>query len=823
MAFDPFSIDLPIRDCITELRETLTQQNTAIVHAPPGAGKSTLLPLALLDQDFLGGQKIIMLEPRRLAAKSIAMRLAELLGEPVGQSVGYRVRFEQKVSAATRIEVVTEGILTRRLQSDSTLEGVGMVIFDEFHERSIHADLALALSREAQQVLREDLRIVIMSATLNLQELSSRLQAPVISSLGRQYPVDVRYGSGTDIRMVSELMSRKISEAYKQEEGDILAFLPGEAEIKRCEEDLKRLCPGAELHPLYGMLPPARQMAAIRPSKAGRRKIVLATSIAETSLTIEGIKVVVDSGLGRKQKFDPRSGLSRLETVLISRDSAEQRAGRAGRLSAGVCYRLWSKADHERLQQHDIPEILEADLASLLLELSHWGIQDVSKLFWLSSPPAAHLAQAMDTLEQLQALEEGKITEHGRRMLELPCHPRIAHMLILAEDKGLASDLAALLEERDPLPKDSGIDIGLRIEAIRRGRSTGNKGGRMGRIAQVAASYRQMLGLKEEDNRMPDPYEIGLLVAYAFPERIAASRPGNNSQFQLANGRYAQAGPKDDLGHEPWLAVAHVDAREGLGKIFLAAPLNPKDLAGLVKEREVIKWDTRLGGLIASLDLSIGSIILRSKPLPDPDPIHLQKAIAKAVKEEGKRLLDWNEEVQNWQNRVLSLRKWRPAEDWPDVNTDVLLLQVETWLSPYLNQIKKPEDLKKIKLSEVLHHSLSWEKQQALDSYAPEKLQVPSGSWIPLRYLANGDAPVLSVRLQQTFGWADTPRVNDGQIPVLMELLSPANRPVQTTMDLKNFWNATYFEVKKELKRRYPKHYWPDDPWNAEARKGTKR
>ncbi|HCS19659.1 MAG TPA: ATP-dependent helicase HrpB [Bacteroidetes bacterium] len=824
-SFDPFSIDLPIRDAIDELRTTLSNESVAIVHAPPGAGKSTLLPLALMDEGFIGGQKILMLEPRRLAAKTIAMRMSELLGHQTGTTVGYRVRFEQKISEDSRIEVLTEGILTRRLQRDPELEGVGLVIFDEFHERSIHADLALALCREAQKVLRPDLRILIMSATLNIKELSSLLKAPVISSLGRQYPVDVRYGDGVDMRLISEIMSRKVVQAAKEEEGDILVFLPGEAEIRRCEADLKRMLPGIEIHPLYGMLPPARQMAAIYPSKKGNRKVVLATSIAETSLTIEGVKIVVDSGLGRKSKFDPRSGLSRLETVIISTGSADQRAGRAGRLAPGVCYRMWTLADHSRMQKHDVPEILEADLSSLLLELAQWGVNDPAQLDWLNPPPSGHVKQARATLEELGAVESGKITEHGKKMLELPCHPRLAHMLLLAgseTNKKLACDVAAVLEERDPLPRDSGIDITLRIEALRRFRQTKNDAARMGRIEKVAESYLRIFDLAA-DNGPVDAYECGLLIAHAFPERIASSRPGNNSQFQLANGRYAQAGPKDDLGHEPWLAVAHLDARDGLGKIFMAAPLNPKDLAPMVKQEKVITWDTRKGGLIASMDLRIGSIILQSKPLPEPDAQHLNDAICKALRSEGQNLLNWDEATTQWQNRVMSMRKWQPAEGWPEVSTEALLLVVEDWIAPYLAGVKKPEDLKKIKLAEILPYTLSYEQQQKLDEFAPASLKVPSGSLIQIQYQANGDAPILSVRLQQVFGLAETPRINGGEIPVVMELLSPANRPVQTTRDLKNFWDSTYFEVKKELKRRYPKHSWPDDPWTAPALKGVRR
>ncbi|MBI1223378.1 MAG: ATP-dependent helicase HrpB [Bacteroidetes bacterium] len=825
MPFDPVSIDLPIVEILSELREKLPDENVMVIHAPPGAGKSTLIPLVVMEEDSLFHQKIIMLEPRRLAAKTIAMRMADLIGEKAGHQIGYRVRFEQKISRHTRVEVVTEGILTRMLQRDPELEGVGMIIFDEFHERSIHADLALALCREAQKVLRPDLKILIMSATLNIEQLSSLLHAPVIRSDGRQYPVDIRYGDGTDIRMVSELTSRKVVQAWTEEEGDILVFLPGEAEIRRCEADLRRMLPQAEIHPLFGMLPPSRQMAAILPSRKGKRKIVLATSIAETSLTIEGIKIVVDSGLGRKQRFDPRSGLSRLETVTISKDSADQRAGRAGRLSPGVCYRLWSQADQLRLNEHEIPELLEADLANLVLELAHWGVKDPKTLDWLNHPPAGHVAQARQTLEELGAIDNGSITEHGKAMLELPCHPRIAHMLLLAstdEMKQLACDLAAILEERDPLPRDSGIDISLRIEALRRYRQHPNDAARMGRIERVAESYLRMFSL-EASNGPADAYDCGLLIAYAFPERIASSRPGNNSQFQLANGRYAQAGPKDDLGHEPWLAIAHVDARDGLGKIFMAAPLNPKDLAPLVKQKEIITWDSREGVLKASRDLRIGSIILQSKPLPEPDEEQLTAAICRTLKSEGQKLLNWDERVENWQNRILSLRQWRPTEGWPEVIAETLLIHVEEWISPYLKGVKKAEDLKKIDLMEILPYTLSWEMQQRLEKLAPQKIEVPSGSQISLRYAANGDAPVLSVRLQQCFGLEETPRVNGGDIPVIMELLSPANRPVQTTRDLKSFWNTTYFEVKKELKRRYPKHFWPDDPWAAPPIRGVRK
>lgn len=825
MPFNPFKIDLPVTEIIPEVRKNLEQQNTLIVNAPPGAGKSTLLPLALYEEAWLKGQKILMLEPRRLAARSIASRMTFLLEEEVGQTVGYRIRFENRTSRQTKIEVLTEGILTRMIHSDNALEGVGLVIFDEFHERSIHADVALALCREAQQVLRPDLRIMVMSATLDMPQLKAMLNAPSAESKGKQYPVEVIYTGEQDVMMLPEMTARTVLKAVRDHEGDALVFLPGEGEIKKCEEMLKRELTEFAIHPLYGQLPQNQQQAAIMPNRQGRRKVVLATSIAETSLTIEGIRIVVDSGYGRTSRFDPRSGLSRLETVQISKDSADQRAGRAGRLSPGVCYRMWSRATHERLADHRTPEILEADLASLVLDMAQWGVVDVASLTWLTPPPKGALAQASETLHQLDALKNGRITEHGKKIHKLPCHPRIAHMLLMAEEEEkleVATDVAALLEERDPLPRELGIDINLRIEALRRFRSNEGQGKQFGRIEKIAGAYRRLFGIEPENDPF-DPFETGVLLAYAYPERIAHARPGNNAQFQLSNGKYAMAGHKDDLAHEPWLAIANLDARDGMGKIFMAAPLNPKDLAPLVKTQEVITWDTRRGGLIATKDMRIGSIVLQSKPLPAPDEKHLGKAISEAIKKEGENLLNWDEEATQLQNRVLSLRKWRPRDGWPDVSISTLLTTNEEWLGPYLQHAKKPEDLKRIHLAEVLQHHLEWEKQKALEQLAPLAMEVPSGSKIKLKYFPDGEPPVLSVRLQEVFGLAETPAVNEGRNPVIMHLLSPGYKPVQVTSDLKSFWSNAYFEVKKDLKRRYPKHSWPDDPWTAEAVRGVKK
>ncbi len=826
------NLDLPILECLPDVQSKLAENKTLLLNAPPGAGKSTIIPIALLNEPWLEGKKIMVLEPRRLAARSIAHRLAELNGDNVGETVGYRIRFESKVSDRTKIEVITEGILTRMLQSDNALEDVGLVIFDEFHERNIHSDVALALCRESQQVLRPDLKLLIMSATLNLEELTRTIDAPVIESEGRQYPVEIIHHGETEERMLPELAADVIKKATQKHDGDVLVFFPGQGEILRCQEIVKRThraClsgrQGFQIHPLFGQLPFKKQRAAILPDKEGRRKIILATSIAETSLTIEGVSIVVDTGFGRTQKWDPKSGLSRLETIRISKDSADQRAGRAGRLGPGVCYRMWSKATELRLQSHRTPEILEADLGSLALDLANWGIMNPNQLDWVTEPPKGAMYASKEMLEELGATENGRITEHGKKMHQLPCHPRIAHMLLNAEEDdlvGLAADVAALIEERDPLGKDAGVDINERIEMLRKFRSENRLGRKWDRIEKVSGSYRRMFNA-EPDNEPVDPFETGLLLTFAYPERIACARPGNNAQFQLANGKIAMIGHHDDLAHEAWLATAHMDARDGIGKIFLASPLNPTDLQEKIIQKEVVEWDPDDGALSATNQMRIGSIILKSTPLPDPDPEETANAICRALKKSKGSLLDWNEDVEQWQNRVLSVKKWRSGENWPDMSRETLVLTCEEWLPPYLTNVKTSKDLLKIDLKEVLQFSLPHGKQELLKKLAPEKLEVPSGSNIKLMYRPNGEPPVLAARIQELFGQADTPTVNEGKLEVLVHLLSPGYKPVQVTADLKNFWNDTYFEVRKELKRRYPKHYWPNDPWSAEAVRGVMR
>jgi ATP-dependent helicase HrpB len=818
--FNANSFDLPVAEIIPQVKSQLSNSNSLIIQAPPGAGKSTLLPLTLLNEPWLAGKKIIMLEPRRLATKTIAQRMAFITDTKLGDLIGYRIRFESAISANTQLEVITEGILTRMMHSDNALEDVGLVIFDEFHERNLHSEVALALCREVQQVLRPDLRILLMSATIDAGELSLLLNSTVIQSEGRQYPVEVNYLTEVDEYAIGEDAARQIIPLTKKHPGDFLVFLPGQGEIKRAEEILRRALSEDVVVPLYGQLSPAEQNRAILPHPSGKRKIVLSTDIAETSLTIEGVKVVVDSGFAKSNRFDPRSGLSRLALHRISKDSADQRSGRAGRLTAGHSYRLWSKATQAQLADFRTPELMEADLTGLVLDMKAWGKDDIRSMTWLTPPPAGTLALSEKTLESIEALDEGKLTDHGREIHQFPCHPRIAHMLVYAKKAkqlGLATDIAAVLEERDPLPADSGVDLNLRLEALRRFRGRGASIARIKKIEKIAGQYRRMFGV-EPQNDPVDPWQTGLLLAYAYPERIAAARPGNNAQFQLSNGKIAQIGHRDDLAHESWLAVANLDAREGMGKIWLAAPINPKDLAPLLKSREVLEWDRKKGGLIAHSEIRIGAIVLGKRPLTNFDKSQATQAILEAIVEEGERLLDFNEQALQLIYRIQSLRKWNPEQDWPQWSERILCETTSDWLSPYLQNITKNEDFKKLDLSQIMLHSLSFEQQNKLEELAPQKLHVPSGSQISIEYREGGDTPLLSVRLQELFGLVETPKINRGKIPVLIEMLSPGYKPVQLTQDLKSF-----FEVKKELKRRYPKHEWPDDPISAEAVRGVRK
>jgi ATP-dependent helicase HrpB len=810
---------LPIHEVLAEVKQKLQTNNTLILQAPPGAGKSTVLPIELLNQAWLEGKKIILLEPRRLAVRSVAQRLAELLGEKVGETVGYRIRFDTKISSKTRIEVVTEGILTRQIQQDNALENVGLVIFDEFHERSLNADLALALSREVQQVLREDLRLLIMSATLNLDKLSVLLDnAPIVESKGRQYPIEyIHIDENRTIPLPNQLVTA-IKKAVKEQKGDLLVFVPGVREINKCLSYLSEFTEATAL-PLHGNLPLDKQRDAIKPFANGQRKIVLATSIAETSLTIEGITTVIDSGYARVPRFDPRSGLSKLDTIRVTQDAADQRAGRAGRTSAGVCYRVWSKGI--QLEAHRVPEILEADLCSTVLELANWGIQDTNSLTWLTPPPKGAVAQSNDLLEQLGALQQNKITAKGKEILTLPTHPRIAHLLLEAKENkllSLAIDIAAILEERDPLPNSAGTDINLRIEAFRRSRQNSSKNNfhNFRNIDKLAQSWYKRFRISAS-NQAVIQSETGFLLSLAYPERIAKHK--NGTQYQLANNRTASLFPQDNLINEQWLAIGAMNIGKNDGQIFLASPIDPTDLP--TTKHKVLKWNKTKGELIAQTEVRVGDILLKAtKTIIDNEEKAIE-TLCEAIKIERNNLLPFSKEVTAWQCRVMSLKKWNPKEDWPTVTTEYLFDNVQDWLAPYLSKITKKKELQKLDLLSILQNSLPWGMN--LEEFAPQKFTVPSGSSIKLTYFENGQAPVLAARLQEVFGLLETPKINKGKNTVLMHLLSPGYKPVQVTSDLHSFWDNTYIEVKKELKRRYPKHSWPDDPWTATAVRGVKK
>lgn len=824
------SADLPVRDVLPELRKRLDSNRVVILQAPPGAGKSTLVPLELLGESWLEGKNVIMLEPRRLAAKAVAERMAQLRDEKTGDTVGYRIRFESRTGPQTRIEVVTEGILTRRIQTDSNLEDVGLVIFDEFHERSLQADLALALALQVQSILRDDLRILIMSATLDTATLSSVLGgAPVVSSEGRQFPVQTRYADHDSDKPVAIRTAQAVRKALREETGDVLVFLPGAGEIRQTAQLLDEEPVSAVVVPLYGDLSFREQQDAILPRKDGMRKIVLATSIAETSLTIEGIRVVIDAGLSRVPRFDPRSGLTRLDTVRVTRDAADQRAGRAGRLGPGVCYRLWTEAVQRNLQPQRKPEILEADLAPLMLELRQWGTSDPKALTWMTTPPAGAVSQANDLLRQLEAIDDDGITARGKAMVRFPTHPRIAHLLSLSshdeKDKALACDVAAALEERDPLGKEAGANLTLRIEALRRWRSgervAADRGG-LERMERLAANWRKFLAVKP-DNSMPADASVGRLLVAAYPERIARQKSRQSEYYVLTNGLVVKLPPHDPLMHERWLCCAQLDAGKGEGKIFIAAPVQEEDLSEMSSVKQVIAWDKNGGRVVAATEQRVGSLLLSSKPLPQITDEQAIPVICKQVEEQGLALLDWGDNEKELQARLLSLRRWRPEEPWPDVRTGWLVANPAVWLAPFLSGVRRESELKKLDKVAMIRAMIPWGLQPKLDALAPAKMEVPTGSQIRLGYSDEGSPPVLEVRLQEMFGLLDTPAVNEGRVKVVLHLLSPGYKPVQVTQDLRSFWQNTYEEVRKELRRRYPKHSWPEDPWTATPVRGAKR
>lgn len=830
---------LPILQALPGVRDALRSNGVVIVQAPPGAGKSTVLPLELLSEPWLGAARIIMLEPRRLAARAVAARMARSLGEAIGHTVGYHVRFDRRAGPRTRLEVVTEGILTRRLQSDPGLDGVGLVIFDEFHERSLDADLALALCRDAQRHLRDDLRILIMSATLDEGALRRALgDPPIVTASGRQHPVEVLHTPRDADGPLGVAVAGEVARMMHEHPGDVLAFLPGVGEITRAQEALERLmaedgAPEALIRPLYGDMPLDAQQAAIEPDTRGRRRVVLATSIAETSLTIEGVRIVVDSGFVRVPRFDARIGLTRLETARVTRDSADQRAGRAGRVGPGVCLRMWSAQTHTQLMSARRPEILESDLAPLRLELALWGAREAGDLRWVTPPPAGALGQARDLLQQLGALQGEALTARGRAMLEWPTHPRLAHALIESRASGpgmpaLAADVAAALDERDPFPRSApeGVDLSLRVEALRRWRATGRAhsgtdASVLARIERLAAQWRARLGVAT-DNALPDPADVGRLVGLAYPERLAQIREPGSARYRLANGRGVALPPADPLLGARWLAVAHLDAGADEGRVYLAAPLRESDLEGLASEHDVVGWDDREGALVARRERRVGALVLSRRPLGDIPAEERAAALCDAVRAEGLGLLAWTDAARQWQARACSLRRWR-GEDWPDVSDDALLGELERWLAPWLGGVARRSDFGRLDVQAMLEAGLSRAQLGLMERLAPTHLTVPSGSRIRLTYSVGGAPPVLAVKLQEMFGLAETPSVNDGRTRVLLHLLSPAQRPIQVTQDLGSFWENTYPTVRKELRGRYNKHPWPEDPWNALPTRKTTR
>lgn len=802
--------ELPVAEVAAEVNRRLRETPRLVVTAPPGAGKSTLLPLTILT-DIPEG-KVIMLEPRRIAARQVAERLAHNASERIGETVGYRVRFETKVSSATCIEVVTEGILERMLVSDPTLEGVSAVIFDEFHERSMSSDLTLALALEAQRIIRPDLRLVIMSATIDTAEICRSFDAPCVECPGRMHNVEIIYGEETDARHCAEDVARAVARAHSRHEGDILAFLPGQGEITRCREILDGHLGDTEILPLFGMLTPAEQRRTLLPSADGRRKVVLATPIAETSLTIEGVRVVVDSGLYRGSVFNPSSGLSHLVTRRVTLDMARQRSGRAGRVADGVCYRLWPRADEARMGECRQPEILEADLAPAVLSVSAWGEGDAARLPWLTPPPSGHVRQATSMLRLLGAVDDGgAITAHGRRLAGLPSHPRISQMLVSATDnaaRALACDLAAILEANEKESGTATADITERVTSLREARRRGNVSRRQ-RLVTAAAQYRRLTGTAE-DNSPVEGYDAGQLLAEAFPERVAM-RSGDG-RYRLAGGDYALLDETDDLCACDLLAVAEVDSR-----VRLAAPLRREDARALGRWRHNVSWDSRQGRVVARRELAVGTLVIDTQQVGSEARSEAVAVICAAARKEGLTMFDFNDGVRRLQTRIATVAGWHPELELPKVDTSTLLDTAVEWLPLYIGDADTVAELRKIDLCQVIWGLLPYELQRQVDDIAPSHLRLPCGRNVRIDYRPAAEHPVVSARLQDCFGLLDTPMLDGGRRPVLMELLSPGFKPVQLTCDLRGFWNGTYFEVRKELRRRYPKHRWPDDPLDPAA------
>jgi ATP-dependent RNA helicase HrpB len=842
------SAALPVEAALGAVRTALGTHGAAVLQAPPGAGKSTVVPLALLGEPWARGKRLIMLEPRRLAARAIAQRMAHTLGEAVGRTVGYRMRLETRVSRETRIEVVTEGVLTRLLQADPALEDVAALIFDEFHERSLQADLGLALALDARATLTPELRLLVMSATLDGEAVARLIgEAPLLSAPGRLFPIETRYAGkalpllpqapGGAPHAPERLVVQLIERALRESEGDVLVFLPGAREIRRVQAGLAAAHRAAQVRvlPLYGELSGSEQDAALAPAAAGTRKVVLATNIAETSLTLPGVRVVVDSGLVRRARFDPVTGMSHLATARISRASAEQRQGRAGRVAPGVCYRAWSEGAHASLAAFTPAEILDADLAPLALELASWGARDALALRWLDAPPAPLLGSARDLLVRLGALQaDGRISAHGRELARLSAHPRLAHMLLAGRELGelsLAAQLAALLSERDLLRAAGDADIRSRLEVLGGERVSGAERSVLERLRRSARDLERQAGrAAPHDSAAPaDSGAAGLLLAFAYPDRIGRRRPGGGGRYALANGRGAHFDAPQSLAQQEFIVAVDLDDREREARILLAAPLARSELlehfAPRIRRREAISWDARAQAVSARRTLELDELVLEDKPLPEVPPEASRAAMLEGVRALGLAALPWERAARDLQARMEFVRTAAAgAADpaWPVVSDAALSAALEGWLAPWLDGITRREHLARLPLADALRALLSYEQQRHLDEWAPAELTVPSGSRVRVDYL-DESAPAVSVRLQELFGLADTPRLGRARIAVTLRLLSPARRPVQVTRDLASFWRGAYAEVRRDLRGRYPRHYWPENPLEAEPTRGVRR
>jgi ATP-dependent helicase HrpB len=805
---------LPIDDALPELTGALRARSAAVLVAPPGAGKTTRVPLVLAQEPWAEGKKLLVLEPRRLAARAAAARMAATLGEAVGATVGYRVRFGSKVSRATRIEVVTEGIFTRMVLDDPSLAGVAAVLFDEFHERSLDADLGLALARDVQQGLREDLKLLVMSATLDGARVGRLLDgAPVIESAGRAYAVETRYVGRDTREPIERQVAETVVRALRADAGSLLVFLPGAAEIRRTETFLRERVsdPLVDIVALYGALEADVQDRAIAPAPAGRRKVVLATSIAETSLTIEGVRVVIDSGLARVPRYEPDVGLTRLETVRVSRASADQRRGRAGRTEPGVCYRLWDEPQTTSLDPANKPEMLAADLSGFVLDLAHWGVADPASLAFLDPPPAAALAEAKALLGELGAIDgEGRITEEGRRLRNLPLPPRLARMVVDAAAVGeaeLAAEVAVVLTERGLGGND--VDLAHRVDALRRERSSRARDARA-----MAQRWAEIAG----ERRGGETTELspGALLALAYPDRVARSR-GAGGGFLLANGRGANVDPTSALSREPFLAVAEISGTAAQGRVVLAAALTLAEIeaqfSGRIESRDEIAFDDGSASLRARRLRRLGAIALAEhamKVVPDDASARM---LAQGIARLGIGRLPWTNALRQWRDRVMFLRK-SEGDEWPDLSDAALAASAADWLSPALAGKTALAALGADGLTQALHDLLPWNLKRRLDAEAPTHFTAPSGSSVPIDYEAD-EGPKLAIRVQELFGLDRHPAIAGGRVPLVVELLSPAHRPVQVTRDLPGFWRGSYAAVKAEMKGRYPRHPWPDNPLAA--------